>query len=695
MENIPKLQLERTLSIPTCFPQRNSVPSNTATPDGISLRNSSNNTRSFSPQHAVAIQFNHGIGQAEATVLPSPIQNESVSRPTAPAPQTLPTSFLKPRTKPINLTMYVPLCQAALGGNWEKAREFFTLHPDATSARITKGWETALHIAAGANKVQFVEELIKLMSPLELALQNKYENTALCFAAASGLTRIAKVMVMKNRFLPMVRGSKGVTPLHMAALLGHREMVWYLYSVTDHQYLSKEDYISLLIATINSNLFDVALHILQQMPELCIERDQNEDTILHVLARKPLAFSDKIGFGIWQRLVYAYVSVHLQNRSSNMSSGSTEKHNTKAYLIITRVIQHLLKTIGVRKVLETKLMHLQALELVKCSWKEVLLLNDSQIGNLLRSPSRPLFVAAELGNFEFIVELIQSYPDLIWKVDEESRSIFHIAVIHRQEKIYKLIYNIGSHKDIITSYKSTNNENILHLAAKLAPINRLGIVSGAALQMQRELLWFKEVETIVQASYKEMRDSRGRTPGMLFTEEHKELVKEGEKWMKETASSCMLVAALITTVMFAAIFTVPGGNNNDTGTAFFLKEKAFIIFSMMDALALFSSVISILMFLSILTSRYAEEDFLCTLPKRLIIGFITLFVAIAAMLVAFCSSFFIVLGRQMAWIITPVAALASIPITLFAFLQFPLLADMITSSYGSGIFTFTSNDTIY
>lgn len=255
MENIRKLQLERTLSIPTCFPQRNSVPSTTATSEGVSLRNSSFNTSSFTPQHDVAIQLNQGISQADSTVLPSPIQTEAVSRPIAPAPQTLPTSFLRPRTKPINLTMYVPLCQAALGGDWEKAREFFSLHPGATSARITKGWETALHIAAGANKVQFVEELVKLMSPLELALQNKYDNTALCFAAASGLTRIAKVMVMKNQFLPIVRGSKGVTPLHMAALLGHREMVWYLYSVTDHQYLCKDDYISLLIATINSNLF--------------------------------------------------------------------------------------------------------------------------------------------------------------------------------------------------------------------------------------------------------------------------------------------------------------------------------------------------------------------------------------------------------------------------------------------------------
>lgn len=76
-------------------------------------------------------------------------------------------------------------------------------------------------------------------------------------------------------------------------------------------------------------LTDVALYILQHMPELGTERDQNEDTILHVLARKPLAFSDKTELGIWQRLVYAYVSVHLQNRSSNMSSGSREKNNTK------------------------------------------------------------------------------------------------------------------------------------------------------------------------------------------------------------------------------------------------------------------------------------------------------------------------------------------------------------------------------
>lgn len=118
-------------------------------------------------------------------------------------------------------------------------------------------------------------------------------------------------------------------------------------------------------------------------------------------------------------------------------------------------------------------------------------LEDSQIRDLLSSPSQPLFTAAELGIIELIREIIGSYPDALWKGDSQSRSIFHVAVLHRQEKIFNLIHDIGAHKDIITSYKDANNQNILHFAAKLAPYDQLNLICGAALQMQRELLWFK------------------------------------------------------------------------------------------------------------------------------------------------------------------------------------------------------------
>ena len=57
-----------------------------------------------------------------------------------------------------------------------------------------------------------------------------------------------------------------------------------------------------------------------------------------------------------------------------------------------------------------------------------------------------LFVAAEIGNVEFLTIFVQSYPDIIWKVDENSRSIFHIAVMNRHEEIFKIIHELGAIK---------------------------------------------------------------------------------------------------------------------------------------------------------------------------------------------------------------------------------------------------------
>jgi hypothetical protein len=117
------------------------------------------------------------------------------------------------------------------------------------------------------------------------------------------------------------------------------------------------------------------------------------------------------------------------------------------------------------------------------------------------------------------------------------------------------------------------------------------------------------VESIAPPYHKEEKNKDGKTPRELFTESHKELMKEGEKWMKSTATSCTVVGALIVTIMFAAAFTVPGGNNQNTGFPMFLKDKLFMLFIISDSISLFSSSTSVLMFLGILTSRYLEEDF--------------------------------------------------------------------------------------
>ncbi|XP_062173548.1 uncharacterized protein LOC133879013 [Alnus glutinosa] len=196
----------------------------------------------------------------------------------------------------------------------------------------------------------------------------------------------------------------------------------------------------------------------------------------------------------------------------------------------------------------------------------------------------------------------------------------------------------------------------------------------------------QEVESIGAPRCKEFVNTNHMTPRELFTKNHIDLKKEGEKWMKGTATSCTVVGALIVTIMFATAFTVPGGNKQDTGFPIFLDERLFMLFIISDALSLFSSTTSVVMFLGILTSRYAEDDFLESLPRKMIIGLSTLFFSIAAMMIAFSTALLIMLQGQYSWIIIPVICFASVPVALFVLMQFPLLVDMFKSTYGPSIF---------
>ena len=195
----------------------------------------------------------------------------------------------------------------------------------------------------------------------------------------------------------------------------------------------------------------------------------------------------------------------------------------------------------------------------------------------------------------------------------------------------------------------------------------------------------QEVEAVVRPKIRETKNKKGLTPLELFTQKHKVMMKEGEEWMKYTATSCTVVGALIITIMFAAAFTVPGGNNQNTGYPIFSEKKLFMLFIIADSLSLFSSSTSVMMFLGILTSRYAEEDFLKSLPTKMIIGLATLFFAITTMMIAFSAALFIMQSGN-SWIVIPIICLAIVPVTLFIIAQFRLLVDMSISTYGAGIF---------
>jgi hypothetical protein len=106
---------------------------------------------------------------------------------------------------------------------------------------------------------------------------------------------------------------------------------------------------------------------------------------------------------------------------------------------------------------------------------------------------KAVFNAVKHGIVEFIVEIVRHYPDVIWFEDDLNRGIFLYATLQRQEKIFSLLYKMGAKKNSMATPWDKYHNNILHQAAFLAPSSQLDRVSGAALQMQRELQWYKVI----------------------------------------------------------------------------------------------------------------------------------------------------------------------------------------------------------
>ncbi|XP_074358973.1 uncharacterized protein LOC141698216 isoform X1 [Apium graveolens] len=485
-----------------------------------------------------------------------------------------------------------PLYKAAKNGNWSDAEEIFKIDPDAVRAYITEGLETSLHISALADKFEYVKKLAGLMKKDDLAIKNRAGNTALCLAAVSGNVKIAQALIREHPELGQIRGGDKTLPIMVAANLGNGAMVGYLYEYSKAHWTEEEED-ELLTECISSDLFDIALKMINNNPKLAVSHNA-----LEVLAAKPM--EDKSTKEGWELYFY---------------SGSEEAGREKSLKI-------------------------QSYELLKTMLELAFSTEDLDITNIIRKAPQLLFDAARRGNFHVFTLLIDYYPELVWKT-HNGLSMFHAAVEHRHESIFDLLHSMDEVRRLVTTYADIKTgDNMLHLAATLAPKDKLNTVAGAAFQMQEAIRWYQAVEKIVPPAYKHMQNNKGSTPADIFDREQKKLSEEGEKWMKVVAKSCMLVAALIATVLFTAAFTVPGGNDNERYPSLLNKVSLELLY-ISEVIGMFLSSTSMLMFLSILTSRVNKFAFQHSLPCILMIGVTTLFGSIVSMVIAFCTAIFL------------------------------------------------------
>ncbi|KAB2610744.1 ankyrin repeat-containing protein [Pyrus ussuriensis x Pyrus communis] len=598
----------------------------------------------------------------------------------------------------LEYSQYKPFFEAVQAGRWETARDFHIQHPEVVRVRNPFSGKTALHIAVDAGHVDIVKELVSLMQEDDLEIKaTQGGRTALAIAASKGIPEMAECMVTKNKKLLSIPNSNNELPIVEAYFHGHWHMARYLYSVTPLEDLmpDKGPHGAAIISNcFTSKEFDISWDLIQRCPKLAVTRAYSTVTPLEILAREASSFPSGAELKFWQQWVYDCLYVRPPPRINHICLTVQNEENPQATngrsLIGSEkqkegLVSKIVEILGIKHIYEMKIVHVRSLAFLRLICEEI---NKDLDMQQMSYPTVRLaiFQAVCKGNVEFITHICKANPELLWSTNDNSRDIFDFSIECRQEKIYNLIYGISA-KDWVENIADKDYNNKLHIAGLLSPSAQAQLyrIPGAALQMQRELQWYKEVETIVPPKFLEFRNKDERlTPRELFTKNHSGLLKEGEKWMKETATSYTVVGALIITIMFAAVITIPGGNK-DTGFPAFIDEKLFMLFMISDAISLFSSTTATLTFLGILTSRYAEDDFLKSLPMKMIIGLATLFLAIATMMIAFSAALLIIV-RQQSWIVIPTILLSSVPVTLFAWMQFPLLVRITISTYGKGIF---------
>ncbi|XP_028758966.1 uncharacterized protein LOC114717908 [Neltuma alba] len=568
--------------------------------------------------------------------------------------------------------------------NWSAAKASLDRYPQVLDVGFAKSvGETPLHVAAKFGHLGIVEELLRLVPEEYLEIQDAYYgNTPLATVVSqSELIPVAACLIIKNKkALKIPTKDDWEIPVTSAFYSGHKEMGRYLYRVTPLEVFQPGN------GTVGPEFLHayIALDLLQRCNELLFAIDEDKEPTIQHIARylSNSLYINQLPF--WKRWSYHSYVFHFFDRiwveDIKIPSTTTTGHFC---VDIQQEGESNQAGQGMKKIYEMKVQHAKVLNLVCENLRH---LNEEK----KKMFEKALISVSEKENVEFLLRVTKADTELITLVSYGGSdiSIFFHAVKYRSAEIFNLLRGFRF-KNVVASIVDDETSNtLLHVAALLAPSSYLDCISGAALQMQREMQWFKAVKSVADREDRLLLNKDGFRPLEYFRRNHKELRADGEKWMKETASSCSVVGALIVTIMFAAAITVPGGNNQNSGYPMFMKEKLFKVFLISDALSLFSSTTSVLTFLGILTSRYTYEDFLCSLPRKLIIGLSTLFLSIATMMIAFSAAIMIMLQYHSSrlWVILPIPILASIPITLFVLLQFRLLVEVFWSTYGPGLF---------
>ncbi|KAL6343139.1 hypothetical protein AAG906_020928 [Vitis piasezkii] len=267
-----------------------------------------------------------------------------------------------------------------------------------------------------------------------------------------------------------------------------------------------------------------------------------------------------------------------------------------------------------------------------------------------------LHIASFHHHTKIVEEILSHSPGCREQVDDKGNNIFHFAMMKKGDgeddfKPSNYFFNKWLESRGLVNEKNAQGNTPIHLLS----LNQIS---------DSWFVWNKKVDKkaynnedltaydkILRADISEKKDFIQAVFEHVMTEtsssfwkkltkrrERKKERKEYISQLQKQGETHLIVSALITTVTFAAGFTLPGGYKEDDGQAILSKKAAFRAFVVTDTIAMVSSLCAV--FLHFFMTMHKRGKYL---EKHLLWAFILTMVGMGAMAIAFATGLYAVL----------------------------------------------------
>ncbi|XP_066351794.1 ankyrin repeat-containing protein At5g02620-like isoform X2 [Miscanthus floridulus] len=449
----------------------------------------------------------------------------------------------------------------------------------------------------------------------------KRGDTPLHLAARSGsVAHAQRILAELDRALVAEMAARqnqdGETPLYVAAEKGHAEVVREILKVSDVQTAgikASNSFDAFHIAAKQGHL-EVLKEMLQALPALAMTTNSVNATALDTAA------------------ILGHVDIVNLLLETDASLARIARNNGKTVLHSAARMGHV--------------------EVVRS-----LLNKDPGIG--LRTDKKgqtALHMASKGHNAEIVVELLKPDVSVIRIEDNKGNRPLHVAT--RKGNII-IVQTLLSVEGIDVNAVNRSGETAFAIAEKMNNEELVNILKEAGGETAKQQVHppnsakqlkqtVSDIRHDVQSQIKQTRQTK-----MQVNQIKKRLEKLHIGGLNNAINSNTVVAVLIATVAFAAIFTVPGNFVEDLtqappgmslGQAYVASNPAFIIFLVFDALALFISLSVVVVQTSlIVVERRAKKRMVFVMNKLMWLA--CLFIS-----VAFIALTYVVVGRDDWWL---------------------------------------------